>query len=362
MPTPSLRKPFNTVRIHTGHGDLIMALSGLQALRELGADPLSPEACVYTRTDSEALARVLWPQGTVQPLSRSAHAPHPRYVIVQHTSVTTVLRNWLTRDYYVNFPERRLLASYAYPRLGAGRRVLQLLTDLRFGTSLDWRRETPSYYALRMWAPLARALGFTETDLMRGLHAAHRTLRGRLQTHVAALPAQDPLVPEVALFPSGGSFQYFPAGFTQTLLVQAGIAAGGYVCYFGPKDPTLEEYRARGIECRITASVDEMLRVVAAAAVTVTADSFVSHVAQHIARQHVALMSHDLPQHTIHPAAPTRVVFAPQACCPCFYHLRRERRHCSIGLEACGVFAMPSYLEASVETLKQARRAAAVIG
>ena len=155
-----------------------------------------------------------------------------------------------------------------------------------------------------MWAPLARALGFTETDLMRGLHAAHRTLRGRLQAHVVTLPAQGPVVPEVALFPSGGSFQYFPAGFTQALLAHAGIAAGGYVCYFGPKDPTLEEYRAHGIECRITASVDEMLRVVATAPVTVTADSFVSHVAQHIARQHVALMSHDLPQHTIHPAAP----------------------------------------------------------
>ena len=246
MPTPSLRRPFNTVRIHTGHGDLIMALNGLQALHEPSADPCRPRPA-----SMRAPTRRRWP-GCCGRKGRSNRCPSRRTLRTHAMSSCNIRRslryyvNWLTRDYYVNFPERRLLASYAYPRLGAGRRVLQLLTDLRFGASLDWRRETPSYYALRMWAPLARALGFTETDLMRGLHMAHRTLRGRLQTHIATLSAQDPVVPEVALFPSGGSFQYFPAGFTQTLLAQAGIAAGGYVCYFGPKDPTLEEYRARG--------------------------------------------------------------------------------------------------------------------
>ncbi len=335
-----------------------MAVTGLQALRELGADFLAPDACVYTRTTSETLVQALLPGLNVRTLPHSAHAPHPRYVIVQHTSLTTLLRNWLSRDYYVNFPEERLLASYGYPRPPFSRRLTNLLSRVSTGASVDWRRVTPSYYGIRMWAPLARKLGLTETDLVRGLYMAHATLRARLLAHVKALPADNSVVPTVALFPSGGGFQYFPPAFTRELIARAGLATGDYACYFGPKDATIGKYQALGIECRVTSTTDEMLRVVAKAPVTVTADSFVSHVAQHIARQHIGLMSHDLPQHTVHPAAPSRLVYRPQMCCPCYYLLRKENPNCIAGHEACGVFGMPDYLEESVSVVRRAYRSA----
>src|SRR5438477_1971693 len=113
MTAPRVR-PIRTVRIHAGQGDVLMAVHGLQALTELGAPFLAPDACVYTRAATESLVRLLLPGVTVAPLTRSAGAAHPRYVIVQHLSWTTVLRNWFTHDWYVNFPERRLLASYGY--------------------------------------------------------------------------------------------------------------------------------------------------------------------------------------------------------------------------------------------------------
>lgn len=357
-PPARLIRPLRSIRIHAGFGDVLMAVAGLQALRELEADFLSPDVCVFTRTSSESLVQALLPGSDVRTLPNSAHAPHPRYVIVQHTSWTTLLRNWLSRDYYVNFPEERLLASYNYPRPAISRRTTNFLSRVGFGASVDWQRVTPSYYGIRMWAPLARKLGLTETDLVRGLYMAHHTLRARLMGHISALPSLTHAAPLVALFPSGGGFQYFPPAFTRDLITGAGLTNGDYACYFGPKDSTISSYQALGIECRITSTIDEMLQVVAKAAITVTADSFVSHVAQHIARQHVGLMSHDLPQHTVHPAATSRLVYRPQRCCPCYYFLRKENPRCTAGHEACGVFTMPEYLDESVRVLRGSCRAA----
>jgi hypothetical protein len=341
---PRLAHPIKTVRIHAGQGDVLMAVTGLQALLELGAEFLAQDACIYTRTDTASLVKTLLPEFKVDALPNSRSAPHPRYVIVQHLSWTTVLRNWLTRDFYVNFPERRLLASYGYPRPGLARRAQLFFTDLKFRAALDWQREAPTYYAIKMWAPLARALGLNEIDLARGLYQAHQTLRARLLTYTVAQASKT--VPAVAFFPSGRGFQYVPAAFIRELVARARIA--DYACYFGPKDPTIADYRAAGLECRTTANVNELLHVVASAAITATSDSFVSHVAQLLARNHVALMSHDIPMHTINPAAPSRVVFSPLPCSPCYYTIREPGGRCAAGLEACGVFALAEYLDKAV--------------
>ncbi len=345
-------KPLRTIRIHAGQGDVLMALHGLQALVELGADFLTSDACVYTRTDTEPLARILLPGVRTASLTQSGGAAHPRYVLVQHLSWTTVLRNWLTTDYYVNFPERRLLGSYGYPRPGLGRRAQMFLTDLKFRAGLDWRREAPTYYALRMWAPLARTLGFSEIDLGRGLYIAYDRLRTRLTAHVKTLKFADD-VPHVAFFPSGRGFQFLPPAFIRTLVERARL---DYACYFGPNDTSLAEYRAAGLECRITGTMDTLLHVVAKATITATSDSFVSHVAQLLARKHVALMSHDIPVHTVHPAAPSHIVYAPQPCSPCFYTIRDGNNRCAAGRATCGVFDMASYLDTAAAALADAQK------
>ena len=189
-------RALRSVRLHGGQGDVIMAIHGLQALHELGVPVLADSAVIYTRSGVQNMAQRLLPNVTVKSLEGSKHAAHPRYVIVPHTSWSTVLRNWLYIDWYINFPERKLLASYGYPRPDPLRRAQLWLTDLKLGPGTRWRRETPAYYGLKIWAPLAERFGLTDTDLMRGLYMAYRTLSERLRA--AATPRAD--VPAVAFF------------------------------------------------------------------------------------------------------------------------------------------------------------------
>ena len=341
------------MRIHGGQGDVLMAVNGLQALFELGAPVLANDAGIYTRTDTLSLIQSALPAVRVISLQESKHVPHPRYVVVQRTSWSTVLRNWFYTDYYVNFPERRLITSYGYPPPGRIHRLKMTLTDLRYGTAINRERETPAYYGLKIWAPLAGRWGLSDTALMRGLYAAHRTLRQRLLTHAQAQGPVTQEAPEVAIFPAGRGFQYVPPAFLMRLIAQAGLDSDRYACFFGPKDASLDDYRNAGLPCRITPDPMTLLRVVADARVTVTSDSFVSHLAQLVARQHVALMSHDLPTHTIHPAATSRIVFEPQDCCPCYYTTRSNGAVCQAGLAACGVFAMDRYLDTAAAALRR---------
>jgi hypothetical protein len=344
------------VRIHAGQGDVLMAVQGLQALRELGANVLHPEAVVYTRTDTASLVAALLPRVRVESLQASAHAGHPRYVIVEHTSWSTVLRNVFYPDFYVNFPERRLVTSFGYPPPSAVHRLRMWLTDITLGTPTNRRRETPDYYALKIWAPLAARWHISNTDLMRGLYMAFRTLHERLVQHAAQLERAGPTltVPEVAIFPAGRGFQYVPPDFVRQLVQEARLTDARYACWFGPKDPTIADYERAGLRCRVSDSPETALRVVQRAAATLTSDSFVSHLAQLAARSHIALMSHDLPTHTMHPAAPSDVIFEPQDCCPCFYTIRDPGTVCRAGRTQCGVFGMERYLGSAVAALARA--------
>lgn len=345
-----------SVRMQGGQGDVIMAVNGFQAMVELGADFYDPQLVVYTRSVAKAVVGIMIPEVTTETLESSQHARHPRYAIVPHTSWTTVVRNWFYPDYYVDFPERRLLASYGYPRPGPMRRAQLFLTDLKLAAGTSWRRETPAYYGLKIWAPLAERYGLTETDLMRGLYFAHRTVSDRLHVYTKRLPTNiaETSVPDVAFFPSGGAFQYVPARFIRNLLDLAGVGEKRYACYFAPSDPSLEKYVTAGLRCRVSATTDALLAVVARARVTLTADSFPSHIAQLLAPRHIALMSHDLPQHTVHPAARSAIVYEPQICCPCWYAIRKENKLCPAGFEACGVYTMQGYLEKAATVMKRA--------
>jgi len=346
------RKPrtLRSVRLHGGQGDVIMAIHGLQALRELGQRILAGDAVVYTRSIAAPVARLLLPDVAVKSLEDSKHAPHPRYAVVPRTSWSTVLRNWFYSDWYINFPERRMLASYGYPRPGPLRRTQLWLTDMKLGPGTRWRRETPVYYGHKIWAPLAERLGLTDTDLMRGLYRAFHTLSERLR----AGDARRTDVPAVAFFPSGKAFQYLPADFIKELIARAGVAAHDYACWFAPNDRWEEEYRRAGLNCRTSSTDAELLAILVSARATLTCDSYVSHLAQLAARHHIALHSHDLPQHTVHPAAPSTVIYEPQDCCPCWYALRETNQTCLAGRTACGVFAMERYRDTAVATLRTA--------
>ncbi len=340
-----------SVLMQGGQGDVVMAVNGLQALIDLGVPVLAPGAACYVRSLIVPLSRVMLPQVTVAALADSRHAARPRYATSAKTSWTTLFRNHFTSDWYVNFAERRRLASYGYsppPRIG---RVPQWATDWKLASGPRWLRETPSYYGLKMWAPLAEAWSVPEIALLRGFYLSYRTIAGRLRSFGASLvppPGQT-----LAMFPGGRAFQFIPPGFLRRLIDALAMSPAGYCCYFAPEDPSMNEYRVAGLTCGITRSVEEMLAVIAVSAVTVTADSLASHIAQLVARVHLALMSHDLPQHTIHPAAPSVVVYEPLDCCPCAYGNRSPGSRCPAGHEVCAVFRSEGYFDATVRAARR---------
>ncbi len=337
-----------------GQGDAVMAANGLQALREIGAAPLADDAICYTRTYAEPLIRIMLPDIKVSSLSYSKHSSRPRYSTSSKTSWTTVFRNWFTNDCYVNFAERRRWASYGYPAPGLNKRLQQFLTDIKLASSNKWQRETPAYYGLKMWAPLAQASSLSEIDLLRGLYLSYQTISQRMKSYMSSL--EKPIsgdAAEIAFFPGGKSFQYLPPVFLKKLISELGLDNSQYVCCFSPEDQSIADYKSEGLNSKITTAMHDILSAVAHSKVTVTADSFVSHIAQLAADKHVAMMSHDLPQHTIHPAADSLIIYEPVNCCPCNYINRSANGKCPSGHHVCRVFLIDRYLEKSINALKK---------
>jgi hypothetical protein len=340
-----MTRPLQSVLMSGGQGDAVMGACGLHALLALRIDVLAPDAVVYARSVAAPLVATLLDGVAVRSLRGATRPPKPRYYTSAGTSWSTVRHNWFGADWHVNFAESRRRASTGYPAPAAAARLQHWLTDAKLYGRFAWRRTGPAYYGLQMWAPLAARFGATQIDLARGLYRSYPVLRERLRA--TALTAEPPPegIPPIAVFPVGRSFQTLSPEFAAALL--AGRDDSEYALCFAPGDAMIDSYRAAGLRCIETPTLDAMLAVIAASRVVATVDSFGSHIAQLAASRHVALMSHDLPVHTVHPAAPSEIVFEAMPCVPCHYVNRDVQPLCMAGLEWCGVFASPGYLAAA---------------
>ena len=342
--------PLSSVIMNGGQGDVVMATNGLAALLSLDAPVLEKDAVCYTRTLVAPLIAWMLPDVEIRSISESKSACHPRYYTSANTSWSTVRRNWLGKDFYVNFASPRRRASHGFPALQGSERLQHWLTELKLHGSIDWHRASPVYYGQRIWAPMAARLGYSEVDLLRGLHLSYQLLRQRLRSRAASLGQIDDL-PGIAIFPVGKAYQTMPPAFAAQLMED--IPRVDYACYFAPADSAIDHYRAAGLRCEVTADLGAVLSIVANSRVVATVDSFISHVAQLVARRHVAFMSHDLPQHTVHPAAPSELVFHALPCVPCNYLMRHDVQHCASGFTRCGVYDDPAYLARGRALLQQ---------
>ncbi|MCB1737330.1 MAG: hypothetical protein KDI42_04310 [Gammaproteobacteria bacterium] len=333
--------PLRSIIMSGGQGDAVMAANGLHALLQLAPSILAADATAYTRSIATPIIAALLPELRATSIEQSHGTAHPRYYTSAGSSGSTLLRNWFGADYYVNFAVPRRMASRGYAPADWLTRGFEKLNEWKLFGSHDWRRVSPAYYGLRMWTPVAAALGFNAVDLFRGLYQSLPVLRARLLAHAAAQPVTiRPL--RVAIFPLGKAYQTMPPEFVAALV--DGLDSTEYACYFAPDEPAMGRYQAQGLHCEITADVNAVLHAVTASEVVATVDSFVSHLAQIGARRHVAFMSHDLPEHTLHPAAASQRVFTPMPCVPCNYSLRENHNLCADGRPACGVYSDAAYL------------------
>ncbi len=342
-----IRQPIRSVVMNGGQGDVVMAAAGLHAMLLLAPTAFASDLTCYVRSYIAPVIAALLPECKVLSIEQVGAAQRPRYYTAAHTSGSTLWRNAFGADYYINYAATRERISFGAQPLGQAQRTLHFLTDLVVEKRFSWRRSAAQYYGMKKWSPLAERAGFAEIDLLRALHQSFAVLRQRL----SALPVPPPGQPApVAIFPVGRSFQTFPPEFVQRLL--AGFAEHSATCYFAADEARRSAYEAAGLDCAVANEPEAMLAVMQQARVVITCDSLPSHLAQLVARHHLALMSHDLPQHTLHPAAASVTVFRPMPCAPCTYLSSLTNRQCMAGRPACGVFELDDYLAAARRGLR----------
>lgn len=339
-----------SVIMNGGQGDVVMAACGLHAMLQLVPEAFAGDLCCYTRSFIVPVIAAMLPECRVVSMDAAKKAGHPRYYTSANTSGSTVLRNLFSSDWYINFAAGRRRASFGNDSLSGGSRMLQWIDNLAVGKSLSWQRTSPLYYGLQMWAPLAAKFGKTEIDLLRSLHLSYAQLRLRLLDYVGNLPPLDGYQARVAIYPVGRSFQTIPAEFLQRLF--AGRKDADACCYLPGGDERTPLYQAAGFRCEVVNTPEAMLKSLADAELSIVCDSLPSHLAQLVARETMALMSHDLPQHTLHPAAPVHQVFVAQACVPCQYvNISGPESKCRAGYGHCNVFENPAYLACATRML-----------
>lgn len=349
-----INKPIRSVIMNGGQGDVVMAACGLHAMLLLAPDAFAPDLTVYARTYISPVIAALLPECRVVSIETVKEAQHPRYYTSANTSGSTLWRNAFGSDYYVNFSAGRRRASFGAEPQSAFERLIQALSDRVMYRSTSWRRHTPAYYGLRMWAPLAERVGKCEIDLLRTLYQSFPLLQARLAEVAQALPQGGQGSVGLAIFPVGRSFQNIPAAFLQQLVEATGFA--DHCCYFPANNPRQAEYEAAGLHCAVANSPDDMMGAMAAAQIVAACDSLPSHLAQLVARRHLALMSHDLPQHTVHPAAKSLAAFVAMPCVPCRYVNIGPGELCMAKRIHCGVFDDAGYLADAVGKLNQLQR------
>ncbi|WP_432722981.1 hypothetical protein R0381_001369 [Jeongeupia wiesaeckerbachi] len=347
-----MKRAVKSVIMQGGQGDAIMAAYGMAALHALKPGIFADDVICYPRSLAAPLIQALLPWAKVLPIDQSNGSAHPRfYTSAAKTTLGSAYKNWFGPDWINNFAERRRLASTGYPHPGGVARLARWLTDRRLIGNTRWRREAPDYYAIKMWAPLAEYHGFSEIDLGRSLYATVDVLKTNigkaLGDYRSALT-----VPTLAVFPSGASFQTMPPAFLARMI--AALPGIDIRAFFSPEDPTIDGYRALGIACETTASLNDVLYVLKHAPAVITVDSFVSHLAQLFADGHIAAMSHDLPVHTVHPGAASQIVFKAMPCVPCNYLPKAGQ--CAAGFKRCGVYDRDDYFDLMLRTIRRTLR------
>ena len=342
--------PVRSVLMNGGQGDVVMATVGLIALQTATPQAFAPDLHVYTRTLVQPLIATLLPNATVESLDAAKNAASPRYYTSAKTSWSTTARNWLGADWYVNFAERRRWASTGHPGPSTALRVQPNLTDRQLLGSAD-PSGAPTYYGTKMWEPLARAHGMSMIDFVRQLGPTWALVRERMHAFAHDTDAER-FSQSVVVLPVGQSFQTAPPEFVARL--HASLPGVALTCAFAPGEKARTGYEAAGLPCTTTDSVAELVAAICVSPVVLTVDSFASHIAQFAAKRHVALMSHDLPQHTLHPFAPGHTVFTPLQCSPCVYLGREAAGECAMGQRACLAFGSSGYLADATRAVQSA--------
>jgi len=213
------------------------------------------------------------------------------------------------------------------------------------------------------WDSLSAYQGYSETiliPLLRGValpdfiaqvEADHASISQR----IAALPrncvdaASELSAGTVLVFPTGTGRQFVPIEWARRNLPQAIFAIHA-------RDAERGEWQISGLKTVIYSTPDEIAAVGAVAAVTVTTDSFPSHVLQYSGGNIVVLITGTERSRVVSPGFKGQVVEAVAPCYPCPHLERRGFPKCKAGFKACLNWESPEYTSRILELVGCAER------
>ncbi|MCZ0738390.1 glycosyltransferase [Phreatobacter sp. AB_2022a] len=325
-----------------GLGDNLMLWTGLYALLDSGLPVCDDHCTIHVPGELADLCRHVFGRfGCRVETGRPARPASPIFSPLPPETAQEAYKAYIGIDWRMNWVEALDLQK-TFPRLGASptlkSRLRLRISEYVLYDRSDWRAAKPEYIGYRVWLPLARKLGVMPATFLGQMKRSFGAIRQSVSQFVdlhTAVPTPD-VAGETAIFPCGKSFQSMPP--ETCLALQSASASRAVTFYIQNDDPWLPQFVAAGIAPVHLDSIVQMMKVIKHAGHLVTTDSFSSHVAQLLRDDFVLVLTRDLRENIVHPAANPRIVANHPGCAPCNYHGRSDLSTCLAGYAHCIAF------------------------
>jgi glycosyltransferase involved in cell wall biosynthesis len=344
-----------------GLGDNLMLWHGLFTLLDNNVKVCAKDCAIFVPPPLEHFANALFHRFglNIVPGSPQTHR-HPYFTPLPPKGFGQWIRALFGRDWYMTWVEA-LDQQKTFPRSGRRQssirfRIWLYLSDLTIYGRLGWRHAIPSYVGYRVWLPLAIRNAVYPVLFMSQMKRSLQTMRQIAAEYVDRItPVEERrLYAGNAAFPVGKSFQTIPPQLHQAILAAA--APLRFTTYVQQDSAWHPEYAAALVPLRELATIEDALRVTKYADKLLTTDSFTSHIAQLLRDDFTLILTRDIREQVVHPAANPNVVANHPPCAPCNYQERFDFEHCLAGYRYCSAFSDPSFIRTIADTLLDLRR------
>jgi glycosyltransferase involved in cell wall biosynthesis len=335
---------------HIGLGDNLMAWAGLHTLVSNDFRVLSPGCLMYVPKDLAGLATAIFSRYDVLIKGVAFHPLNdlrsPVFSPLPPETPWEWYKTYIGVDWRMNCFEaldtQKTISRPNHPH-DAQSRVRLGLSERILYRRRGWQSAQADYIGFRLWLPIARKLGLMPLTYLALVKRALMVLRTEIAGYVDERSVGKEPGPDMALFPTGNSFQAFSPAACKALHER--LPQNKTHFYIQDDDPWIEQYRAAGIKTRHLESVEDLFWVVKSSRRVMTTDSFASHVAQLLRDDFVLALTRDFRENIVHPGTYPLIVANHPPCAPCNYTPRGESKECVGGFLNCIAFDNPAFVD-----------------
>lgn len=341
---------------HVGLGDNIMIWTGLFTLLNDGVDLCAPGCVLHVQPILAELASHLFARfGLVVQRGRPEREISPIYTPLPPSGLGQWWRTYAGGDWRMNWVEA-LDQQKSFPRIGSD---LSFQARMRLAVSerflykrRSWAEATPGYIGYRVWAPVALKHGIYPLVFLSRVKQSLAPMRRIVADFVDRITpaAERERWSGNSAFPTGKSFQTIPPATYAA--VDEALGPDFFTCYVQRDSPWFVDYEAHGVSPTSLSSINDTLRIIRYSDKLLTTDSFTSHVAQLLRDNFTLVLSRDLKESILHPAANPRVVANHPPCAPCNYQERADFDRCVAGYRYCIAFESERFVREIADSFR----------